>query len=61
VAREIFHKTGNPCEAGYGLRIEVEMNPWVRINDLTDERRIEPVVGNATLNGVPVGVEAAGA
>lgn len=45
-----------------GMQIQVaETNARVSINDLTDEQRIEPVVGNAILNGVPVEVEAAGA
>ena len=43
-----------------GMRMRLaEANPGVSVNDLTDAERIEPVVGNAILNGVPVHVEAA--
>ena len=43
-----------------GMQIRVaEANAHVSVNDLTDEQQIEPVVGNAILNGVPVQVEAA--
>jgi anaerobic selenocysteine-containing dehydrogenase len=45
-----------------GMQIAVaEANAHVSVNDLTDEQQIEPVVGNAILNGVPVSVEAVGA
>ncbi len=43
-----------------GMQIGVaEAHAHVSVNDLTDEQQIEPVVGNAILNGVPVQVEAA--
>jgi anaerobic selenocysteine-containing dehydrogenase len=40
---------------GIGLRVAAAQ-PGVSVNDITDEQAIEPVVGNAILNGVPVTV-----
>ena len=40
---------------GMGLRL-AEAHAGVSINDLCDDQVIEPVVGNAVLNGVPVSV-----
>jgi hypothetical protein len=41
-----------------GLRLSVAgRHPGASANDLTDELRIDPVSGNAALNGVPVSVE----
>jgi len=34
--------------------------PGISINDLTDEKRVDPLTGNAALNGVPVTIEQAG-
>ncbi len=43
-----------------GMRLHLaRANARVSLNDLTDDRLLEPVVGNAILNGVPVRVEAA--
>ena len=42
---------------GMKLRL-AETNPGVSYNDLSDEQTLEPVVGNAVLNGVPVTVAA---
>jgi anaerobic selenocysteine-containing dehydrogenase len=43
-----------------GMQIRVaEGSAGVSVNDLTDDALLEPVVGNAILNGVPVQVEAA--
>lgn len=45
---------------GPGLRMAVaEAHPGVSCNDLVDDLVLEPVVGNAIFNGVPVRVEAA--
>jgi len=42
-----------------GMQLELaRAHAYASINDLTDETWIEPVVGNAILNGVPVEVEA---
>ena len=47
---------------GAGMRLGLaERHPGVNANALTDDLAIEPVVGNAILNGVPVAVEAGGA
>jgi anaerobic selenocysteine-containing dehydrogenase len=44
-----------------GVRMRVaRAHPGVSANDLTDERVVERVVGQAVLNGVPVAVRAAG-
>ncbi len=43
---------------GVGLRVAAT-RPGASVNDVTDEQAIEPVVGNAILNGVPVTVSAA--
>jgi anaerobic selenocysteine-containing dehydrogenase len=43
---------------GIAMRL-AEANAHVSVNDLCDEQQIEPVVGNAVLNGVPVHVEPA--
>jgi hypothetical protein len=48
------HGWGHQGE-GIGLRIATE-RPGVNMNRLCDDGRIEPVVGNAVLNGVPVEV-----
>jgi anaerobic selenocysteine-containing dehydrogenase len=41
-----------------GTRLRVaEAHPGVSLNDLTDDQWLEPVVGNAILNGVPVRVD----
>ena len=51
--------------AGYlaehpGVRMEIaSAQPGASANDLTDERQLDAVSGNAALNGVPVRVEAA--
>lgn len=37
-----------------------QQHPGVSVNDLTDERLLDELCGNAALNGVPVRVEAAG-
>ncbi len=43
-----------------GMQIPLaEAHARVSLNDLTDEQRLEPVVGNAILNGLPVEVESA--
>jgi len=43
-----------------GMRLRLaERHAHASVNDLTDEQAIEPVVGNAILNGVPVEVERA--
>lgn len=43
-----------------GARLRVaEQQPGVSLNDLTDEQRVEPVTGNAILNGTPVEVSPA--
>jgi anaerobic selenocysteine-containing dehydrogenase len=43
-----------------GMQISnAEAHAHVSLNDLTDEQWIEPIVGNAILNGVPVQVEGA--
>jgi hypothetical protein len=40
-----------------GVRLDRAVGlPGVSINDLTDPGRVEPVSGNAVLNGVPVTV-----
>ncbi len=45
---------------GEGLRMGVaQRHPGVSVNDLVDDAALEPVVGNAILNGVPVEVVAA--
>lgn len=45
---------------GPGLRMATaESHPGVSCNDLVDDQVIEPVVGNAVFNGVPVTVKAA--
>jgi anaerobic selenocysteine-containing dehydrogenase len=44
---------------GTAMRV-AEAHAHVSVNDLTDEQMLEPVVGNAVLNGVPVRVGAAG-
>ncbi|MBW2244192.1 MAG: molybdopterin-dependent oxidoreductase [Deltaproteobacteria bacterium] len=45
---------------GPGLRMAVaEAHPGVSCNDLVDDAVLEPVVGNAVFNGVPVRIEAA--
>jgi anaerobic selenocysteine-containing dehydrogenase len=42
---------------GKGLRLAVaEQHPGVNANALTDDQLLEPIVGNAVLNGVPVRV-----
>jgi anaerobic selenocysteine-containing dehydrogenase len=44
---------------GEGLALRVaSQHPGVNVNDLTDPEMIEPVTGNAILNGVPVEVRA---
>jgi anaerobic selenocysteine-containing dehydrogenase len=43
---------------GIAMRL-AEANAHVSVNDLCDEQQIEPVVGNAVLNGVPVRVDPA--
>lgn len=41
-----------------GTRLSVaEEHPGASLNDLTDDRRVDPVCGNAALSGVPVRVE----
>jgi anaerobic selenocysteine-containing dehydrogenase len=41
-----------------GTRLRVaEAHPGVSLNDLTDDQWLEPVVGNAILNGIPVRVD----
>ncbi|CAD5109172.1 molybdopterin oxidoreductase family protein [Zestomonas carbonaria] len=43
-----------------GVRMTIaSAQPGASVNDLTDERRLDAVSGNAALNGVPVEVEAA--
>jgi anaerobic selenocysteine-containing dehydrogenase len=43
-----------------GIRLRVaSRTPGVSVNDLTDPQRLDPLSGNAALNGVPVTVEAA--
>jgi anaerobic selenocysteine-containing dehydrogenase len=54
------HGWGHQSRTGMQLRV-AEAHAHVSLNDLTDEQPLEPVVGNAILNGVPVAVEAAGA
>ena len=54
------HGWGHRSQPGMQIKV-AETNARVSINDLTDEQQIEPVVGNAILNGVPVEVEAIGA
>jgi anaerobic selenocysteine-containing dehydrogenase len=54
------HGWGHGSRPGMQLRV-AEAHAHVSLNDLTDEQLLEPVVGNAILNGVPVEVEAAGA
>ncbi len=45
---------------GPGLELAVaSAHPGVSVNDLTDERRVDPLCGNAALNGVPVIVQPA--
>lgn len=44
---------------GTAMRV-AEAHAHVSVNDLSDEQMLEPVVGNAVLNGVPVRVGAAG-
>jgi anaerobic selenocysteine-containing dehydrogenase len=44
--------------AGMGMSV-ASANPGVSINDLCDDQQLEPVVGNAVLNGVPVAVTSA--
>jgi anaerobic selenocysteine-containing dehydrogenase len=42
-----------------GARLRVAgRTPGVSVNDLTDPQRLDPLCGNAALNGVPVTVEA---
>ena len=42
-----------------GVRMEIAQNqPGVSANDLTDERQLDVLSGNAALNGVPVQVAA---
>ena len=53
------HGWGHRGQPGMQIRV-AEANARVSVNDLTDEEQIEPVVGNAILNGVPVEVEAVG-
>lgn len=43
---------------GVKLSIAAE-NPGVSVNDLTDDQHVEPVIGQAILNGVPVTVASA--
>jgi anaerobic selenocysteine-containing dehydrogenase len=44
-----------------GTRLRVaDAHPGVNINDLTDDQRLDPLSGNAALNGVPVEVSPAG-
>ncbi len=54
------HGWGHHSRSGMQI-VVAEANARASVNDLTDEQRIEPVVGNAILNGVPVEVEAVGA
>jgi anaerobic selenocysteine-containing dehydrogenase len=43
-----------------GVRLAVAAaHPGVSLNDVTDERRVDPVSGTSSLNGVPVTVRAA--
>jgi anaerobic selenocysteine-containing dehydrogenase len=43
-----------------GVRLAIaRAQPGVSANDLTDERRLDALSGNAALNGIPVEVEAA--
>lgn len=53
------HGWGHGSQPGMQIRV-AEANARVSLNDLTDEEQIEPIVGNAILNGVPVEVEAVG-
>jgi anaerobic selenocysteine-containing dehydrogenase len=44
-----------------GLRLATaQAHPGASINDLTDDRRLDELTGNAALNGTPVSVQAAG-
>ncbi|MEE2675095.1 MAG: molybdopterin-dependent oxidoreductase [Myxococcota bacterium] len=54
------HGWGHKSQPGMQIGV-AEANARVSINDLTDDQSLEPVVGNAILNGVPVEVETAGA
>ena len=52
------HGWGHRSRPGMQLQV-AEAHAHVSVNDLTDEQQIEPIVGNAILNGVPVEVVAA--
>jgi len=44
-----------------GIRLQVaSQHPGVSLNDLTDDRRVDPASGNAAFTGLPVRVERAG-
>ncbi|MEM9696389.1 MAG: molybdopterin oxidoreductase family protein, partial [Myxococcota bacterium] len=54
----IPHGFGHDRE-GVRLAVARSMAPGVSVNDLTDEQDIDPLSGNAVLNGVPIEVAAA--